>query len=188
MNPADDVIEIRPVQPAGRIGPDVSSMLRNWRLRAISRDGTLRLAEDRALYRQPIERVFALPSTGHADAVTGICLVTFEFSQNFPAPRTYVSWRMLLLDRQGHMVGAGRMRDEPKARELWPAEVFTPLKQLGIRVATEWYASPRALECVHPGAVPKFMLWSWPKKALIGFTGALVLLLIMGTAVYLATH
>ena len=185
MASLNEMIEIRPIRPQGRIWPDVSSMLRDWRLRANPEDGTLRLTEDRVLHREPIERVFALESTGRADAITTVCLATFE---HFQTGRIYVSWRMLLLDREDRVVGAGRARDEPKAARLWPAESFAPLAQAGIRIATEWYSSPQSLERAHPGAAPKYMLWTWRTKALTGILGTLALLLIVGTAVYLATH
>jgi hypothetical protein len=165
--------------------PAVSSALRNWRLRANPHDGTLRLTEDRALYRKPVERVFSLPTTGHADAIATVCLATFESFQN---ARTYVTQRMLLLDRDGRVVGAGRLRDQPRADEMWPAKLFTPLEQLGIRVISEWYSSPQTLERAHPRSIPKFLLWSWRRKAVFGLASALILLLIIGTAVYLGTH
>jgi hypothetical protein len=188
MATADEVIEIRPIRPRGRVWPAATSMLRIWRLRADPHDGTLQLTEDRSLYRQPIEHVFALPSTGRADAVTTTCLATFNYSPNFPAPRTFVCRRVLFLDRDDHVVGTGQARDEPQASEIWPVESFAPLAKVGIRITTERYSSPQSLERAYPGAAPKFMLRTWRIKALIGIVGTLALLLIVGTSVYLATH
>lgn len=61
---------------------------------------------------------------------------------------------MLLLDRDGHVVGKGRLRDQPQARAAWPPELFAPLQRFGIRVVSENYPTPRALERAHPGAAP----------------------------------
>lgn len=188
MTTADEVIEIRPIRPPGHIWPAVTSMLQIWRLQADPHDGTLRLTEDRSLYRHPVEHVFALPSTGRTDAVTTTCLATFKFSPNFPAPRTFVCRRILFLNRDDHVVGAGQLRDEPQASEIWPAESFAPLARVGIRITTEWYSSPQSLERAHPGAAPKFMLRTWRTKALIGIVGTVALFLVVGTSVYLATH
>ena len=188
MNTADEVIEIRPIRPSGRLPLGLTAVLHAWRMRADPRDGTLRLSEDRALYREPIERVFSLPPAGHADAVTTVCVATWGYHQGFMWPRTYQCWRMLLMDRQGRVVATGRPRDEPIASKLWPAESFAPLAQVGIRTISEHYSTPRTLERAHPGAAPKLMILSWPQKALIGIVAPLILFLIVGTAVYLATH
>jgi hypothetical protein len=188
MTIADEVIEIRAVQPPGRLPLGLPAVLQAWRMRAEPRDGTLRLSEDRALHRKPIERVFALPLTGRADAVTTVCVATWEYFQGFMRPRTYKCWRMLLLDRQGRVVAMGRPRDEPIASMLWPAESFAPLAQLGIRTITEWHSTARALERAHPGAAPKLMILSWRQKALIGLVAPLLLVLIIAACVYVATH
>jgi hypothetical protein len=95
---------------------------------------------------------------------------------------------MLFLDRDNRVVGAGQLRDEPQASEIWPAESFAPLARVGIRTTTERYGSPQLLEHAYPGAAPKFMLRTWRTKALIGIVGFVVIFLVIGVSVYLATH
>jgi hypothetical protein len=63
-----------------------------------------------------------------------------------------VTWRLLFLDGDGRVLGAGRRRDEPKASQMWPARLFTPLEALGIAVTQERYANPGAFKQAHPGA------------------------------------
>jgi hypothetical protein len=129
----DQVIEIRPGQQEERSTPYTASIMRNWRLRVLPQDGTLRLAEDRALNRPPRERVFALPSSGRADAVATICLASWEYSRASAGPRTYQCWRMLLLDRDGHVAGKGRLRDQPSQASRIPPGKFSKRRKFTFR-------------------------------------------------------
>ena len=74
------------------------------------------------------------------------------------------------------------------ARQAWPPELFEPLERFGIRVVSEKYPTPRALERAHPGAAPETMILGWWQGALIGIGSVLVLLVIIGVIVYASTH
>jgi hypothetical protein len=132
-------------------------------------------------------QVFQLPSTGSADAVATVCLATHQWHIGQQSGST---WRMLFLDRENRLVGAGQARDHPQALRLFPAEVFDPLKAVGIDVVSQWYDTTQALEDACPGAVGKVALAGerQRKMAAVGLTAALVILAIIAVAVYLATH
>ena len=144
------VIEIRPVPPQGRVLPGDNAALRKWVLRADPADATLVLTEDRPFIITPVRKVnLALPSSGRADAVHTVCLVDNRWYKNM---QTGVAWRPLLLNQEGRVLAQGRTRDEPKASQMWPLELFTPLRALGVAVTQETYPSPKALRRAHPKA------------------------------------
>jgi hypothetical protein len=144
------VIEIRPVRPQGPVLPGDNAALRKWVLRANPADGTLVLTEDRPFIITPMRRLnLALPSSGRADAVHTVCLVDNRWYKNM---QTGVAWRPLFLNQEGRVLAKGRTRDEPKASQMWPLKLFTPLRALGVAVKQETYPSPKALRHAHPKA------------------------------------
>ncbi|HUK68261.1 MAG TPA: hypothetical protein VLW50_05830 [Streptosporangiaceae bacterium] len=180
---SDCLIEIRPVRPAGKLLPREPWTLGNWRLTADTGSGTLTLSGDKFPGGRG-SRVFQLPATGRADAVTTVCLATHHWEIR---PRSGTTWRMLLLDREGRLVRAGIPRDYPQVLRLFPPEVFEPLAAVGIRVIREGYDSTRALEDAHPGAAGKVALIgaSRGRTAAIGLTTALLILIVIFITVYL---
>lgn len=179
---SDGRIEIRPARPAGRLLPAEGWTVDHWRLTADAGQGTLTLTGDR--YRSGRARVFPLGAAGRADGVTTVCLATYRWEVN-PKPRSI--WRMLLLDRDGRLVGAGLDRPEPQALRLFPPEVFEPLTDAGIRVVSESYDSAQALEDAHPGAAGKVALAGANRRrmAATGLTAALLILIVVFLVVYL---
>jgi hypothetical protein len=177
------VIEIRPVRPDGKLLPGERAILTSWVLAADPHFGTLTLS----VSKRGKPQVFQLPSTGSADAVATVCLATHQWHIGQQSGST---WRMLFLDRENRLVGAGQARDHPQALRLFPAEVFDPLKAVGIDVVSQWYDTTQALEDACPGAVGKVALAGerQRKMAAVGLTAALVILAIIAVAVYLATH
>jgi hypothetical protein len=175
-------VEIRPVHPDGKLLPIEGWTLEHWRLTADAGKGTLTLSGDR--YLSSKSRVFPLAGPGQADGVTTICLAVYHWEIH---PKSGSIWRMLLLDREGRLVGAGPARDHPQVLRLFPPEVFEPVTAVGIRFVSEWYDSARALEDAHPGAVGKVALAgaSRGKTAVIGLTIALFILIVVFAAVYL---
>jgi hypothetical protein len=152
-------IEIRPVPRPGQQLPADRATLRKWVLRANPADGTLVFTEDRPGLITPVRSLtFALPATGRPDAVRTVCLADYRWEKN--VPESYrrrgladgITWRLLFLDREGRVLGAGRRRDEPKASQMWPPEAFTPLQSLGISVTQEHYATEEAFRQAHRGA------------------------------------
>jgi hypothetical protein len=175
-------IEIRPVRPAGKLQPGEAPLLKSWRLTADTSGGTLTLSGDG--YRGGGgPHVFPLPETGRPDAVTTVCLATHHWEIR---PRSGSTWRMLLLDKEGHLAGTGTPRDYPRVLRLFPPEVFEPLTALGIRVVSEAYDSAQALEDAHPGAAGKVALTgaNRGRMAAIGLTAALLILIVVFVAVY----
>lgn len=138
--------------------------------------------------RRPL--VFPLPATGRADAVTTVCLATYHWEIR---PNSGFTWRMLLLDREDRLAGAGSERDYPHVLRLFPSEMFERLQSAGIRVVSEWYDTPQALEDAHPGAVGRLALAS-QHRGRLALTGLIIALIITAifavtaVAVYLATH
>jgi hypothetical protein len=179
----DGLIEIRPVRPAGKLLHGESSTLGNWRLTADTSSGTLNLSGDR-FPGSGGSRVFPLPATGRPDAVTTVCLTSHRWEIR---PKSGTTWRMLLLDQEGRLAGAGVPRDHPQVLRLFPPEVFEPLTAVGIRVVSECYDSARALEDAHPGAAGKVALASASRgrMAAVGLITALLILLVVFVAVYL---
>ena len=175
------LVEVRPARPAGKLLPAEGWTADHWRLTADTGQGTLTLSGDR--YRSGTARVFPLAAAGRADGVTSVCLVTYRWEVN-PRPRSI--WRMLLLDREGRLVGASLDRPETQALRLFPPEVFEPLTGVGIRVVSESYDSAQALEEAHPGAAGKVALTgaNRGRMAAIGLTAALVILIVVFLAVY----
>jgi hypothetical protein len=179
--PTGGVIEIRPVRPAGKPDNVEPWTMDHWRLTADTGNGTLTLTGDR--YRSSRVRVFPLATAGRADGVTTLCLATYR-QEAHPGPRSI--WRMLLLDREGRLVGAGLDRPQPQALRLFPPEVFEPLTAVGIRVVSESYDSAQALEDAHQGAAGRVALAgaSRGRMAAIGLTAALLILIVVFLAVY----
>jgi hypothetical protein len=149
-------IEIRPLQPEGRENPADRTTLRKWRLSADPTAGTLTLTEDRPLLITPSRTLsFPLPATGSPEAVRTLCLASYHWEKNLPssyAPelRSGFTWRPLFLDENGRVLGWGRMRDEPKASQMWPESIFRPLEALGISITSEQFASESAFNEAHP--------------------------------------
>jgi hypothetical protein len=175
------LVEVRPARPAGKLLPAEGWTLDHWRLTADTGGGTLTLSGDR--YRSGRARVFPLAAAGRADGVTTVCLATYRWEVH-PKPRSI--WRMLLLDREGRLVGAGLDRPDAQALRLFPPEVFEPLAALGIRVVSETYDSAQALEDAHPGAAGKVALAgaNRGRMATIGLTAALLILIVVFVTVY----
>jgi hypothetical protein len=146
----DGAIEIRPVTPPGRLWPADTQPLRKWVLRVNPADGTMVFAEDRPFIITPIRTlILALPSSGRPDAVYTVCLSDHVWQKNL---QTGITWQLLFLDREGRVLAAGRKRDEPRASQMWPVDLFKPLETAGVAVTQERYASPKALRHVHPKA------------------------------------
>jgi hypothetical protein len=180
----DCVIEIRPARPQGRLRLNEPAILRRWRMTADSSSGTLTVFGE----RRPM--VFPLPATGRADAVTTVCLATYHWEIRGNSGFT---WRLLLLDREDRLAGAGYGRDYPRVLRVFPPEVFKPLRDVGIRVVSERYDTPQALEEAHPGSVGRLILTS-QHRGRLALTGMIIALIItaafaiIAVAVYLATH
>ena len=179
------MIEICPARPDGRLRMDEPGILRRWRMTADPGSGTLTVLGEG---RRPL--VFPLPATGRADAVTTVCLATHHWEIR---PNSGYIWRMLLLDREDRLLGAGSARDYPRSLRLFPPEVFEPLRAAGIRVVSEWYATPQAMEDAHPGAVRRHALTSQHegRLALNGLLLALAIVVVfavVAVVVYLTTH
>lgn len=179
------VIDVRPTRPEGRPRLDESAVQRRWRMTADPGRGTLTVLGEG---RRPL--AFPLPATGRADAVTTVCLATYHWEIR---PNSGFTWRMLLLDREGRLAGAGFARDYPRVLRLFPPEVFQPLQAAGIRVVSEWYDTPQELEDTHPGAVGRLALSSQHRGrlALTGLIIALVIIVafaVIAVAVHLASH
>ena len=175
------LVEIRPVRPAGKPLPFEDWFVDHWRLTADVGSGTLTLSGDRYRGRKP--RVFPLATAGRADGVATVCLASHHWEIH---PKSGSTWRMLLLDRDGRLVGAGLPRDHPQVLRLFPPEVFEPLAAVGLRVVSEWYDSGQALADAHPGAAGRVALagQSRGRVAAIGLTAALLILIVVFLAVY----
>lgn len=142
------VIEIRPSTPPVRPSRALAAVLRKSFLRADPQAGTLLLAEPPALTWRPDRTwLLSLPATGRPNAVTTICLASYT---RIVSIFTYPQWRMLLLDRDGRALAATRERDQNQGRSIWPPELFTPLRQVGIGVCEEQFANPAELTHAHP--------------------------------------
>lgn len=178
------LIEIRPARPQGRLRLNESAILRRWRMTTDSSSATLTVLGE----RRPL--VFPLPATGRVDAVTTVCLATYHWEIRGNSGFT---WRMLLLDREDRLVGAGYARDYPSVLRVFPPDVFEPLRAVGIRVVSERYDTPQALQEAHPGSVGKLILASQHRGRLV-LTGMIIALIItaafavIAVAVYLATR
>lgn len=143
------MIEIRPITPPGqRPSRALAAVLRKSFLRADLQAGTLLMTEAQArTWRPAREWLLALPSTGKPDAVTTICLASYTQRVKF---WDYPLWRMLLLDRHGWLLAAGRARDQAQGRKMWPPELFSPLREVGVGVSEEQFTTPRELDQAHP--------------------------------------
>ncbi len=122
--------------------------LSKWAIRASPASGTLEFSEER-LFSLTFARTvtFALPSTGNPEAVRTVCLADYRWIRNL---QTGVAFRLLILDRDGRALHMSRVRDQPKASQMWPRELFTPLEPLGISVTDEHYSSTKAFRNAHP--------------------------------------
>jgi hypothetical protein len=146
--PNQSAIELKPVPPPGKIVPADKMALSKWTLRANLADGTLTFSEERLFSRNFTHTVtLALPSTGRPDAVQTVCLADYRWIKNL---QTGVSFRLMFLDRDGKALHMSRVRDQPKASQMWPRELFAPLERLGIAVAEEHYATTKAFRSAHP--------------------------------------
>jgi hypothetical protein len=178
------LIEIRPARPQGRLRLNESAILRRWRMTTDSSSATLTVLGE----RRPL--IFPLPATGRADAVATVCLATYHWEIRGNSGFT---WRMLLLDREDRLAAAGYARDYPRVLRVFPPEVFEPLRAVGIRVVSERYDTPQALQGAHPGSVGKLILAS-QHRGRLALTGMIIALIItaafaiIAVAVYLATH
>jgi hypothetical protein len=144
------LIEIRAAQPSGKLYPGDNAVLDKWRLRADPSAGTLEFTEDRAFVITPARGLtFGLPSSGRPDAVHTVCLVNYRWRKNF---NTGITWRPLFLDGAGRVLGRGRMRDQPRASELWPTRIFEPLRELGIAVTEQNFDTEKAYKEAFPGS------------------------------------
>lgn len=143
------VIEIRPLAPDGRRpSPGLAAVLRKSFLRADPQAGELVMTEARPLtWRPPREWVLALPATGKPDAVTAVCLASYSTRAGF---RNWPLWQMLLLDRDGRVLAAGRARDQRQGRAMWPPGLLSPLRRVGIDVLQERFATQAELGRAHP--------------------------------------
>ncbi len=142
-----DAVEIRALRPQGRLLLADKMTLRKWALCANPAKGTITLTEDRTVtFLRPRTVTLALPSTGRPDAVRTVCLADYRWIRNL---QTGVTWRLLFLDRDGRSLH-NRARDQPKASQMWPRELFTPLEPLGISVTEEHYPSTKAFRSAHP--------------------------------------
>lgn len=146
---AGPIIEIRPFTPPGRRpSRALANVLRGSFLRADPEAGTLLLAEPPArTWHPPCEWLLTLPATGRPDAVITICLASYVQRVKFWA---YPLWRLLLLDRDGRALAATRERDQKQAMYMWPAPLFAPLQQVGIKVAAERFTNATELNQAHP--------------------------------------
>lgn len=143
------VIELKPVPPPGRLTPNDRTALRRWMIRADQAGGTLLFTEERLAVIVISTRAvtLALPSTGRPDAVRTVCLADYRWIRNL---QTGVAFRLLFLDRAGRTLHMSRVRDQPKASQMWRRELFTPLESLGISVTGEHYDSTKAFRAAHP--------------------------------------
>lgn len=148
--PGPSAIEIRPVQPDGSLTPGDNAVLRKWRLRADLAAGTLEFSEDRAFIITPTRSLtFPLPSTGRPDAVRTVCIATYRWIRDL---QTGIGWRLLFLDGDGRVLGQGRRRDDPRASQLWPPQIFEPLRSAGIDVVEQTYTTEKRFKQAHPDA------------------------------------
>ena len=175
------LVEVRPARPAGKLLPAEGWTVDHWRLAADPGNGTLTLTGDR--YRSGRARVFPLAAAGRGDGVAAVVLATYRFEVR---PNTQSIWRLLLLDREGRLVGTSLDRPGSQAVRLFPPEVFEPLTAVGIRVVSESYDSAQALEDAHPGAAGKVALTgaNRGRMAAIGLSAALVILIVVAVAVF----
>ena len=148
---AGGVIEIRPVAPPGRRPTRaLAAVLRKSFLRADPHAGTLLMAEAQALTWRPVrERRLWLPGTGRPDAVLTVCLARYTRRVNM---WNYPQWQMLLLDGDGRALAVSRARDQRQGTSMWPAGLFTPLRQVGISATEERFADAAELGRAHPDA------------------------------------
>ena len=148
--PQPGVLEIHAVQPEGRLLPADNAVLSKWVIRVDPAAGTLEYTEDRALIVTPSRTLtFPLPSSGRPDAVHTVCLVSYRWRKNW---QTGITFQPLFLDAEGRMLGKGRMRDQPRASELWPARIFEPLQTLGIIVAERSFDTEKQFKHAFPHA------------------------------------
>jgi hypothetical protein len=144
------VLEIRAVQPEGRLLPADNAVLRKWLIRADPAAGTLEFTEDRAFIVTPSRTVtFPLPSSGRPDAVHTVCLASYRWRKNY---QTGVAYRPLFLDGDNRVLDKGRVRDQPRASELWPARIFEPLQSLGITVTERSFDTEKQFKHAYPSA------------------------------------
>ena len=54
--------------------------------------------------------------------------------------------------RDGRALAVSRARDQQQGTSMWPASLFTPLRQVGISAAEERFANAAELDHAHPDA------------------------------------
>jgi hypothetical protein len=182
-----ELVEIRPVRPEDKPNAHESATLRDWRLTADPASGTLTLAGDKTVFGKGEPRVFSLPSSGRPGAVTTVCLVAYHWHMD---KQDGATWRMLFLDGTGQVAGASVPRNYPRVLRLFPPEVFGPLAALGIRVVSETYDSPQALEQAHYGGADTMAKigTSQRKSAALGLGLAVIIVLVALVIVLLTGH
>lgn len=153
-----------------------------WLVRADLTAGTLLLAQPPLLRWGRVRRtLLPLPSTGRADAVTSIRLVSFsrQLSTNPDVP----IWQMLLLGRSGQILAATKCLDQEPGRQMWPVELLAPLEQAGIAVTEERFARDAEFRRAYPGAGGSALARTPLRRALTGLALALIIVLIIAVAV-----
>ncbi len=172
------------VRPAGPVPPRYASSARRALLRADPGAGTLLWVTDQAPFAVWLRRIrgatLALPSTGRPDAVTTVVLVTTPWRSRLSHG---CERQLLLCDRAGRVRAAGRRIDLEVSRQLWPAELFRPLRAVGVDVTEELFAGAEEANRAHPGARPYWRLQAGPAPYLIGIGIAVVIVVIVAVAV-----
>jgi len=69
------------------------------------------------------------------------------------------------------------------SRQLWPAELFRPLRAVGVDVTEELSAGAEEATRAHPGARPYWRLPAGPAPYPIGIGIAVVIMVIVAVAV-----
>ena len=125
----------------------------------------------------------ALPAAGRPGAVTSLCLATYTLRAGF---QTFITRRLLLLDRDGRVLAAARPRDVDMGKQVWPAELFAPLRAVGIGLTEERFPDARALNRAHPGASPLWWARTDPWRAVLGIALGVIMVVVAAAIVRLA--
>jgi hypothetical protein len=153
-------------------------------LRAEPRTGTLLWIRDPFFtWAKGRRYLLALPAPGRPGAVTSLCLATYALRANL---QTFIARQLLLLDREGRVLAAARPRDADMARQVWPPELFTPLRAVGIGLTEERFADARALNRAHPGANPRWWARTDPWRAVLGIALGVIIVAVIAAVVRLA--
>jgi hypothetical protein len=178
------VIEVRPVLPTAPRQRAAAATLGKAVLRAEPRAGTLLwIREPFFTWAKGRRYLLALPATGRPGAVTSLCLATYTLRASF---QTFITRRLLLLDRDGRVLAAARPREVNMARQVWPPELFAPLRAVGIGLTEERFADARALNRAHPGASPLWWARTDPWRAVLGIALGVIMVAVVAAIVRLA--